>query len=117
MNIAVIGSRTFEDYRKLEHTLDTIIEERKLTDITIVSGGARGADTLAEKYARNRGYALIVKDADWDRYGKRAGYLRNVEMAEIADMCVGFVVNDSPGSTMMLKLCADRGIEAIAIRS
>lgn len=117
MNIAVIGSRTFDNYRKLELTLDTIIKERGYSNITIVSGGARGADSLAEKYAKNRGYALIVKKADWDRYGKRAGYLRNEEMAEIADICVGFVVNDSKGSTMMLKLCANRGIEAIAIRS
>lgn len=117
MNIAVIGSRTFDNYRKMELFLDSLIRERGFTDITIVSGGARGADTLAEKYAKNRGYPLIVKLADWDRFGKSAGYRRNEEMAEIADLCVGFIVDDSKGSTMMLKICADRGMEAIAIRS
>ena len=117
MNIAVVGSRVFENYRILEMTLDCLIRDRGFSDITIVSGGARGADTLAERYAKNRGYKLIVREANWDAYGKRAGFLRNEEMAEMVDLCVGFVVGDSKGTTHMLKSCADRGVETIAIRS
>jgi hypothetical protein len=116
VNIAVIGSRTFENYRKMETVLDSLIEERGLSDITIVSGGARGADTLAERYAKNRGFSLIVKYADWD-LGKHAGYLRNQEMAEIADIIIGFHQGNSKGTQHMLKEGADRGIETICIRS
>lgn len=50
------------------------------TDIEIVSGGCSGADALAERYAHSHGYPLQIFPADWSRYGKRAGYVRNREM-------------------------------------
>lgn len=116
MNIAVIGSREFNDYHLLETTVDAFLKERACEEITIVSGGARGADSLAEQYARNRRLPLIIKRADWSSYGKKAGYLRNVEMANIADVCIGFIVNFSPGASMMINLCKERNIETIVIR-
>lgn len=116
MNIAVIGSREFDDYHLLETTVDAIIKERPYKEVTIVSGGARGADSLAEAYARNRQLPLIIKRADWLTYGKKAGYLRNMEMANIANICIGFIINASPGATMMINLCKEKNIETIVIR-
>lgn len=59
-------------------------------DITVVSGKARGADTLGEQYAKEHGYSIQYFPADWERYGKAAGYLRNTEMAKNADALVAF---------------------------
>ena len=79
----VAGSRSWTDYNKMVKTLDDLIREEQLPfsdDVVIVSGGAKGADSLAERYAHEKGYALVVIRADWDKYGKSAGYRRNEEM-------------------------------------
>ncbi len=74
----VVGSRTFNDYSLLRTKLDDILRNHK--DIVIVSGGAEGADSLAERYAKEKGYELKVFPANWNIYGRRAGYIRNVQM-------------------------------------
>lgn len=78
----IVGSRTFSDYDLLEEKTDKLLQNKQGKDITIVSGGSQGADKLAEKYAKERGYRLIVMPADWDGDGKSAGYKRNVRMHE-----------------------------------
>ena len=80
-------SRDFNDYNLLKEKCDTFLEiKRMVNDIQIVSGGARGADSLGERYAAEKGYHLQLFNADWEKYGKSAGYKRNVEMAENAGM-------------------------------
>ncbi len=74
----VVGTRTFNNYELLKTKLDKILG--RCSDIVIVSGGASGADTLAERYAKEKGYKLIVFNADWNKYGKAAGPIRNEEM-------------------------------------
>jgi hypothetical protein len=49
--------------------------------VVIISGGAKGADSLGERYAQERGLEVKVFRADWDKYGKRAGILRNTKMS------------------------------------
>lgn len=74
----VVGSRTFDDYELMKKKLDHIL--KNYHRIVIVSGGARGADSLAERYAKEKDYPLKVFPAEWDRYGKSAGYRRNEQM-------------------------------------
>jgi len=74
----VVGSREFEDYETLCKVLDKILQNYE--DVEIVSGGAKGADSLAERYAKEHGYALKVFPANWNKYGKSAGWRRNTEM-------------------------------------
>lgn len=74
----VAGSRTFGDYERLRQTLDYILQYQNR--IVIVSGGAEGTDTMAERYADERHLPCIVMRADWEKYGKKAGYLRNEAM-------------------------------------
>lgn len=74
----VVGSRSFTDYELMSRKLDSLLSGE--SNVVIVSGGARGADRLAERYARSRGYALRVFPAKWDLYGPSAGYRRNVTM-------------------------------------
>ena len=72
--------------------------------IEIVSGCARGADSLGEKYATEKNYKLHKFPADWDRFGKSAGYRRNQEMAEFADMVIAFWDGKSVGTKHMIDI-------------
>lgn len=97
----VAGSRTFDDYSLLCSTLDRLLVNHE--SVCIVSGGARGADALAERYAIDHDLALRVFPADWNRFGKSAGYRRNREMHEFiaqhADRgCVCFWDGSSRGT-------------------
>jgi len=84
----------------------------KITDdIEIVSGGARGADALGERYAKDRGYSLRVFPAEWDRYGKRAGYLRNAEMAKYANALLAFWDGESRGTRHMIQIARESGLK------
>lgn len=79
-------------------------------EITVVCGKARGADTLGERYAEERGYAVHYFPADWDRYGKSAGHIRNEEMAKNADALVAFWDGKSRGTKDMIKLARQYGL-------
>ena len=105
IRIIIAGSRTFNNYPLLKKTLDECIYNLETDEeIQIVSGGARGADKLGERYAKERGYSLKIFPADWNRYGKRAGFLRNNEMAEYADCLAAFWDNQSRGTKHMIDL-------------
>ena len=116
VKIIIAGSRSFENYPLLEQTLDEFIaslDPKK--SVEIVSGGARGADRLGEKYARSRCYALKIFPANWDFYGKRAGYIRNAEMAEYADCLVAFWDCQSRGTQHMINLAIQKGLKICCI--
>ena len=93
LNIVVAGGREYENYPELSQKLDRVISELNTPPgmkLNIVSGGARGADTLAEKYAQERGLGLQVFKADWEGQGLNAGMNRNRQMAEAGDILVAF---------------------------
>lgn len=92
MKVAIIGSRDFDDYNRLKRILD-------LYPITlIVSGGARGADYLGEKYAKENNIPTKIFEAQWDLFGKRAGFLRNSDIIENSDMIFAFWDGESKGT-------------------
>lgn len=76
----IVGSRSFSDYELFVAKCDLLL--RNWGSVVIVSGGARGADALAKRYAVDRGYCYMEFPADWDTYGRRAGYIRNRAMHE-----------------------------------
>ena len=78
---------------------------------TIVHGKARGADRLADDEAGKAGLLTEPHAADWDRYGKSAGRIRNEEMAALgADLCVAFWDGRSTGTKHMMDTAAAHGI-------
>ena len=109
MNIIIAGSRNFNDYNLLKTSCDNLLTQ--FTNIEIVSGTARGADKLGERYAREKGYDIKQFPANWDKFGKRAGYLRNDEMAQYADMLIAFWDGASKGTKHMIDLANKRGIK------
>lgn len=105
MKVIVAGSRNFYNYELLKSECDRILKE--VSDIEIVSGTAKGADSLGERYALERGYELTKFPAEWKEYGNMAGPLRNREMAEYADMLICFWDFKSRGSMNMIEVATN----------
>jgi len=99
--VIIAGGREFNDYIRLCKVCDYYLCNKE--DIEIVSGCARGADSLAIQYAKDRGYPIKKFPANWD-LGKRAGYLRNVEMAEYGDALIAFWNEESRGTKHMIDI-------------
>lgn len=109
--VIIAGSREFDNYDMLKEKCDKILS-RKVNEgeeIVIVSGTAKGADTLGEKYAEERGYKIERYPANWDKYGKKAGYLRNKKMAEVSNACIVFLSSkaENKGSKMMISIATE----------
>ena len=82
--VIIAGSRTFDDYDSLVYLVDSTLATLGVdsNSTEIVSGTAKGADSLGEKYANDRGIKIKQFPALWKRYGKSAGMIRNREMLE-----------------------------------
>ena len=113
-NLIIAGSRDFNDYNLLRDAVNYYLVSRKLTEVTIVSGKARGADTLGEKYAKEEGFPVLEFPADWNRYGKSAGHRRNREMAHAAQGLVAFDMG-TPGTKGMIDYAQSQGLNVLVI--
>lgn len=105
LKVIIAGSRKFNDYEILRDFCDYLLAN-KVADgykIIIISGHAQGADMLGERYAKERGYELIIMEANWTKYKKGAGRVRNNKMAEIGNALIAFPIGDSPGTRHMLE--------------
>ncbi|MDY6790522.1 MAG: DUF2493 domain-containing protein [Thermodesulfobacteriota bacterium] len=109
MKIAIVGSRSFQDYGLLMKTM------AKHKPSAIVSGGAKGADTLAERYAGEIGVDCIIFKPDWKRYGRAAGPKRNKQIVEAADRIIAFWNGKSRGtfSTITLAMKARKPVDVV----
>ena len=97
MKVAVIGSRTFSDYKLVKETLSTI-------NITLlVSGGAMGADSLGEQYANLNKIPTKIFYPDWKKYGKKAGFIRNSDIIKESEMVIAFWDGKSKGTLDSIK--------------
>jgi hypothetical protein len=102
MKLAIVGSRSFSDYALLEKTVLDLIPLEEIS--LIVSGGAKGADSLAEEFAKKWNIETLVFKPNWTDYGKQAGFLRNVKIVENADVVVAFWDGESPGTKSSINL-------------
>jgi len=103
--VIIAGGREFNDYGLLCQTCDRMLSQKQRThSIVIVSGTARGADTLGERYAQERGYSIEQYPADWEHAGKAAGLIRNAQMASVADALIAFWDGQSRGTAHMIEL-------------
>jgi len=104
MTLLVCGSRTYSNARVMEQII------RQLNPDTIIQGGASGADELAITIAEKLGIFCETYEADWKRFGKRAGYLRNKRMLDQGkpDMVVAFYDGwKTKGTAMMIRLAKE----------
>lgn len=116
IRIIVAGSRTCSDYKLISKVLSKYVKTCIDNGIhpEFVSGGCRGVDTIAEMFCKQNNYPIKVFKADWERYGKRAGYLRNKQMADYAAETGGILIafwdGESRGTKMMIKLAKMSGL-------
>ena len=113
--------RNFNDFEMLRtRCSEIILEEVSGSDdvkISVISGTARGADQLGEKFASEYGYDVIRFPAKWDLYGKSAGYRRNEEMAKFSSenknmgMLIAFWDGKSRGTKHMIDLAKRYGLD------
>jgi hypothetical protein len=104
MKVLVCGSRDVEfPYFRFSE----ILEQFQIDEI--ISGGARGPDSMAITWAKEHNIPVSLHIPNWDLYGKYAGLRRNEEMAEIADMCVAFWDGKSRGTLHAMTCINKRG--------
>lgn len=115
MNIVICGSRNFDDYKLFQVEMDEFLNMREKETITLVSGGARGADSMARTYAQKYDYKFKEYLADWDGLGKKAGFVRNAQMLEIADTIIAFWDGKSKGTAHMIKEAIRRNIPLVVV--
>jgi predicted Rossmann fold nucleotide-binding protein DprA/Smf involved in DNA uptake len=109
VKVGVVGSRNFDDYERMSQ----VLSDYDIT--TIVSGGAKGADSLAERYAKEKGIKLIVFKAEWDKYGRQAGFIRNRDIVSGSDMIIAFWDGQSRGTQHTISVATKRGKEAVVV--
>ena len=131
MKVIIAGSRTFHDYQLLETKVDNILQNQD--DIEIISGTAKGADQLGERYSKQRGYKLTKFPAPWHdtnnkpfgevkvnkrgkQYWTRAGAQRNQWMADYADALIAFWEDESTGTKDMIQRAEKAGLKVRVIK-
>ena len=106
--LIIAGSRSWNNYEAVKDAVRDFYKHYKISGKlrppTIVSGTAKGADQMGERLAKEYGLTLLLMPAQWDTYGRSAGYKRNEEMAKIAHGCIVFWDGQSKGSKHMIDL-------------
>ena len=96
MKIAIIGSRDYENYTEMYNYIKSKIN---INDISkVVSGGARGADAMGEWFAKENNIKTEIYLPDWNKYGRGAGFVRNKQIIENAEIIFAFLKNNSNGT-------------------
>lgn len=109
--VIIAGSRSFNDYALLrEHCLSVLQEKMKTHRVIIVSGHARGADSLGERFANEFCLPFELHPAKWRLLGKAAGMVRNAEMAKCSDALIAFWDGESRGTRHMINFARKRGL-------
>ena len=102
--LIVAGGRNFNDYSIVEYTLDCLIyAEYDDKRVEIVSGMAKGADKLGVRFAESNDIPLHKFPADWKRFPRMAGFIRNEQMGNFADALVAFWDGESNGTRHMIE--------------
>ena len=127
LRIIIAGGRDFNNFNLLFNSVEDIrknILSKKYKDIDrecIVSGTAKGADSLGEEYANKVGLLVYRFPANWDRHGKRAGFIRNAEMGRFAisddsyGVLIAFWDGVSRGTKHMIDFATAHGLEVHVI--
>jgi YspA, cpYpsA-related SLOG family len=112
MKVLVCGSRQWTDWESIEKRL-CMLPART----TIISGAARGVDGIAAAIGRKLGLEVSEFPAEWNKFGRSAGYRRNLVMLEQdPDLVIAFHVGNSPGTAHAIEHARKRKIPVEVIR-
>lgn len=107
MRTIIAGSRSIDDYQ----ALCKAVQESGFEISQVLSGAATGVDILGERYAREHGLPVLRFPADWKRYGRAAGPIRNRLMAQQAEALIVVMLPNSPGSKNMIQIAHQAGLK------
>jgi len=116
MKIIIAGGREFNNYKLVKQTFQDLYGQLEISNITIISGCARGADALGIQLANELGCNKLLFPANWTKYGKKAGYMRNEEMAQNADALLAFWDGNSRGTMHMINIANMYNIKTNVIK-
>lgn len=109
--IIVAGTRDYNDYLSFSKVISDIISKYPKNEIAFISGKAKtGADDLIIRWCKAHDYPCFEFPADWDKYKKQAGYIRNIEMSLYANVLIVFWDNVSPGTRHMIDIAKKKKI-------
>ncbi len=113
--VAIVGSRDYPRKADVGDEVARLLLDEARSDVTVISGGARGVDTWAIEYAKAVGFETTVYPADWDGLGSRAGYVRNAKMVEVADEVIALWDGTSKGTrhTIDLALAKRKNLKVV----
>lgn len=111
MRTIIAGSRDILDYKIVLRAIRKSIEISGIRPTVIISGGAKGVDRLGEKFAKEFEFPLELYNAEWDKYGNRAGFVRNEQMALVADALIAIWDGESKGTMHMINLAKKYGVK------
>lgn len=113
----VAGGRDYSNQNIVNYYIDRVKDvcDSRGLNLVIVCGMATGADTLGRNYAISNGLEVLEFPADWNRYGKSAGYIRNKEMGDVADSAIVFWDGRSKGSKLMIDIMHELKKPVVAI--
>ena len=116
--VIIAGSRSFNDYVLLREQCLSILQEKMRTHrVIIVSGHARGADSLGERFAKEFRLPFELHPAKWRLLDRAAGMVRNAEMAKCSDALIAFWDGESRGTRHMISFARKRGLEVSVINT
>lgn len=116
--LIIAGGRDFKNYTLLEQETLNFLKDNdiQIQELSIVSGKARGADALGERFAKKFEIPVIEMPAEWDKYGKSAGYKRNEAMADVATHCICFWDGESRGTGAMIRTARNKGLVSRTVK-
>ncbi len=117
MRVIIAGSRSITDNTDLENAINCVIEKTTTRITSLVCGMARGVDTLAYNWAKRNNIPVDEYPAQWDLYGKSAGYRRNVQMAENADALIAIWDGESKGTKHMINIAKEKNLVVHIIKA
>lgn len=102
--VVIAGCRNYNNYIEAKRYIDYCLSDIKKDEkITVVSGGCKGGDMIGERYTKENLLCIERYPAEWNKYGKRAGPIRNESMASVADLVICFWDGKSKGTKSMIQ--------------
>lgn len=115
LTVVVTGSRDWSNGTRINDAMRWLYEQDP--SVTIIHGTARGADTICAEWADTYGFEVVAMPAEWDKYGKSAGFRRNSAMLDLnPDMVIAFWDGSSKGTLHTITEAKKRGIRTIVVR-
>jgi hypothetical protein len=114
MKTIIAGSRKFFDLLSQDSSIDEKLKQQMgsldFRPTAVLSGRAKGIDRWGEKWAKENNIPVLLYPANWNKYGRSAGPIRNSKMVKNADALVAFQLNQSRGTNDVIQKAAKAGL-------